>query len=151
MDRYQLEKSFGPAGSFAGIVLLLAGVVVFFFDITGLLLLAIGAFVGLTNSATIVDYENRRVKLVLNLFGILPIGKWVKVHSSMKVGVKKSNRIWQTSSWSNRTTSLVTHCYTISLIDPNNRSTLPIKNVKSLMEARAAEDYLLEKLALTKI
>ena len=72
---YRLDKSFGPTGVIAGIILLIVGIILTPFQASGLFLILIGSFVGLSSTSTIVDYEKKRIKFSNNLFGIFSVGK----------------------------------------------------------------------------
>ncbi|MEN6500966.1 MAG: hypothetical protein ABFC55_01110 [Tenuifilaceae bacterium] len=45
---YRLDKSFGPTGVIAGIILLIVGIILTPFYVSGLFLILIGSFVGLS-------------------------------------------------------------------------------------------------------
>jgi hypothetical protein len=145
----KIDKSFGPAGSFAGIILFCVGIMVTFFDFTGLVLVIIGAFVGFTARFTKVDYDKRRMKSTTIFFGILKSGKWISIDPSMKVGIKKSNRVWQTNSWSNRTTTVISHNYLVSLYSSTNQQLMPIKKVDSIEKARKEQNIIGNNLGLS--
>ena len=79
IENKKFEKSFGPVGIFAGVVLFVTGIILIIFHLSGLILLLIGAFVGFSSTSTLIDYENKRVIFSNNLFGIIRIGKWLKI------------------------------------------------------------------------
>ncbi len=138
----KLDKSFGPAGSFAGIILFAVGIAVTFFHITGLFLVVVGAFVGFTGSYAVVDYDKRRVKLSNNLFGLIKTGEWIGVEPGMKIGIKKSNRVWQANSWTNRTVDVVKHSYVLSIYNANNQLIIPIQKVGTWDLAKQEQEIL---------
>lgn len=144
----KLDKSFGPAGSFAGIILFGVGIVVTFFNITGLFLVVVGAFVGFTGSYAVVDYDKRRVKLSNNLFGVIKTGEWISVEQGMKIGIKKSNLVWQTNSWTNRTVDVVKHSFVLSLYSASNQLIIPIQKVNSLDLAKQEQEIMCDKLGI---
>lgn len=67
----KLGKSFGPVGSFSGMILFVAGFVLTFFYISGLILVLVGAFVGFSTESALIDPEKKRVRFSNNLFGII--------------------------------------------------------------------------------
>ena len=60
MERNKIDKSFGPVGTSAGVVLFVAGLILTVFYLTGLLLVMIGGFVGFSFSGAIIDYDNEK-------------------------------------------------------------------------------------------
>ena len=99
----RLDKPFGPMAAFAGIVMFIAGLAATYFALTGLILVLIGALLGFTSTSTLVDTDKKRIKLSNNLFGILPVGKWIDIKPGMKVGLKKIRSGYRAYSRSNRT------------------------------------------------
>jgi hypothetical protein len=92
MIRNKLDITFGPFGTSTGLFLFLGGAAATYFSALGLILLLIGAFVWLTSTSTFIDSENKRVKFSNDLFGIIPVGKWVEIKPGMKLGLKKIHR-----------------------------------------------------------
>ena len=86
------KRSFGPFASSMGLFLFIAGLVIAYFSLIGLLIALIGAFIAFTSTCTIIDTENRRIKHADYIFGLLPFGKWVLVKDSMKLGVQKTRK-----------------------------------------------------------
>lgn len=122
----KLEKSFGPIGTFAGIILFLAGLVISFANLSGLFLVILGSFVGFSQSGTLIDFEKRRVKLYNKLFGLIPTGQWVSVQDDMKIGIKKSNEVWRAYSRSNRSIAVEGGGYILFLVDQNGKEIMPL-------------------------
>ncbi len=54
----RLDKSFGPVGSFAGVIVFVGGLIMTCMSPAGLALIAIGAFAGFSFSSTFVDVVN---------------------------------------------------------------------------------------------
>ena len=100
-ETFKFDKAFGPVASFSGYVILIAGLIATYFSLTGLILVLFGAFVGLTNYCTTIDYANRKAKFSNNIFGFIKIGKWLDITESMRIGIKKSNTTYRTYSRSN--------------------------------------------------
>jgi len=130
-ENNKIEKSFGPVGSFAGILIFVAGMILSFFYFSALILVVIGAFVGFSSSSTLIDYEKKRVRFSNNLFGIIKIGKWLNIEQSMKIGIKSSNVTWRSYSQGNRTLDVENKDYRIMLFDAGNKEILPIKKINS--------------------
>ncbi len=53
----RLDKSFGPAGTFAGIVLFIAGIILTYFYLSGVIIILIGAFAGFTGTSAIAELD----------------------------------------------------------------------------------------------
>lgn len=133
----KLDRVFGPIGSSAGIPLFVAGLIITYFSWTGLFLVLIGAFVGFTSTSALVDYEKRRLKFTNRIFGIFPVGKWVVVDKSMKIGIKKSNKVWRAYSRSNRPLDIADSDYRMILYDANGREIMPIQKFDSIDLAKS--------------
>lgn len=175
-------KSFGPVGSSAGVMIMVIGIcAAFFYSLSALILVVFGAFVGLTNSSTTIDFGNqsdrinpsdrakrsehpnpsdrskrsdgyvKRVKNALNLFGIIPIGKWITVEADMKIGIKKSNLTWRTYSKSNRAFDIKENSFVVAVFDSKNRLIAPLKQVSTLDQANADVATLCQKLKLSSL
>ena len=64
----RIENLFGPVGSFAGIVVLIAGLILVFTSLSGIILILIGGFVGLSYSSTTIDFDQKQMRLDVQLF-----------------------------------------------------------------------------------
>ena len=147
----KLDKPFGPAGASAGMVLCVVGIFTLYSSSYSLILIAIGAFAGLTSTSTTIDFDEKRVKFSNNLFGIIHLGKWIRVEPGMKIGIKKSNQVWRTSSWSNRTLDIKNEDFRIFLYDFDEKQIIPVKKARSQNEARSELVKLAKKLGLKQI
>ena len=78
MVNNKLDKTFGPVGSFAGIIILLFGIYACFYSWVGITTIVVGVFLAFTNTGTLIDFENRRLKFASNLFGFIPVGHWTE-------------------------------------------------------------------------
>ncbi len=144
----KLDKSFGPIGTLAGIKLLIVGIVLTIFSLYGLILIFLGAFVGLSSTSTLIDYDKKRVKFSNNLFGIFRIGQWLDITTNMKIGIKKSNKTWRTYSRGNRTLDTTDHDFRIILYDSANKSIMPLMKTKTLDSAKIEIKKLRNQLGL---
>jgi hypothetical protein len=131
----KLDKSFGPVGTSAGILVFIVGVISTFFSLSGVFLVLIGAFVGFTSTSAQIDYDNKRLRLSNNLFGVLHIGRWIDIEPEMKIGLKKSTNKWRAFSMSNRTIDVTTSDFRIILYDSNNKQLFPLKKTNSFDSA----------------
>lgn len=132
ITKNKLDKSFGPAGTSAGIFMFIAGIVVTFYSFTGLILVFIGAFVGFTSTSTMIDNDKKRIKFSNNLFGFIKTGQWIDIKPEMKLGLKKSNRVYRAYSRSNRTLDIDSKDIRLILYGADNKQIMPIRKFDSL-------------------
>ena len=144
----KLDKSFGPAGSSAGIFLFIIGIITTITSLFGLVLVLLGAFIGFSSSSTFIDSDKRRIKFSNNLFGILKIGKWIQINPAMKLAIKDSAITWRTYSRGNRTLDIESKDFRIILLDSDNQEIMQIKKTNSLDLAKAELEILCNKLGL---
>jgi hypothetical protein len=146
----KIEKPFGPGGSSMGFFLFIAGVIITYFSFIGLIFAFIGAFMGFTTMSTIIDIDNRRVKNVHYIFGIIPIGKWIEIVSGMQLGLKKIHRGYRTSTRGN---SLDIHIndVRIMLYSFDNKIIMPLKKLDSIDKAKEELEQLSNQLELVVI
>lgn len=146
---YKFEKAFGPVASFSGYVILIMGLIATCLSVYGLILVFFGAFIGLTNSCTTIDFANRKVKFTNNIFGIIKIGKWLDVTENMRIGLKKSNKIYRTYSRSNRVLDIATKQIKIYLFDLQSHPIIPLKNTDTVNNTGIELEDLSKKLGVT--
>lgn len=137
-----LDKAFGAVGMSAGLLLLVAGAAITFFSLTGLVLLAIGALVGFTYTATLLDFNNKRVKFTTYLFGIIPMGKWIFIEPGMKIGVRDWKTLWRSYSAGNRTLDMEERDFRIVLYDIHGKVLMPVKKFQNGEMAKAEAEEL---------
>ena len=148
----KLDQSFGPVGSMAGIIIFIVRLyVTCFISLTGLILLLIGAFVGFTSTSALIDYEKKRVKLSNNFLGIIKLGHWITIDSKMKIGIKKSNRVWRAYSRSNRDLDISEMDFRLILYDSSEKQIMTLKKTDSVDSAKLARDILGKQLGLSLI
>ena len=145
---YYFEKAFGPTGSFSGIFIFIVGLITTYFAFIGFLLVLLGAFVGFTNSATTIDFEKKQVKFTNNLFGILKVGKWLEVKDTMKIGLKRSNKIYRSHSLSNRTLDIRDQNTKIYLYDKDNQPIMPLKPILKNKDTKSELEQMCKNLDL---
>jgi hypothetical protein len=62
MTNYKIDSTFGPIGSSAGMFIFIAGLVITYFSLAGILFIISGVFAGFTASSTVVDFDTKRMK-----------------------------------------------------------------------------------------
>ena len=147
----KLDKSFGPVGSFSGIIVFVAGLASVWFSLFSLLLLVIGAFVGFTYSSTEIDFDRKRVRFLNNLFGILKTGEWLNVNPDMKIGISRSGKIWRTYSGGNRTLDRTTEDFRLILYDSKGKELMPLAKTKDVDSAEAELEIICRQLGINKL
>ena len=148
ITKNKLDKSFGEVGTSSAVFIFVVGLISIYFSLFGLILVLIGAFVGFTSTSTLIDFDKKRFKFSTNLFGIVPIGEWVYITTDMKIGIKKSNKVWRTYSRSNRTLDITNRDYRIMLYDSNNKEIMPVQKTDNLESAKLNMDKISKQLGL---
>lgn len=146
--RNKLGNVFGPVGNSAGSFVFVAGLVITYFSLTGLILVLIGAFVGFTSTSTLIDFDKKRIRFSNNIFGIIPVGQWISIQSGMKIGIKKSNKVWRGYSRSNRILDIADNDYRIFIYDPNGKEIIPLQKANNLDSAKRNLDTLSKQLGI---
>ncbi len=134
--KYKLDKSFGPVASFAGIVLFIAGLLMVYFSLLGLILIALGAFIGFTFTCSIIDIKNKKVRFLNVLFGFIPTGEWIQISDRMKLQIKKSKKVYRTYSRGNRTLDSDYSDYRIIIINSNGKQIMELAKFDSKDKAQ---------------
>jgi hypothetical protein len=132
----KLDKSFGPVGSFAGIIVFLAGLGSLYYSWFSIILVLFGAFVGFTYSSTEIDFDRKRIRFVNNLFGVIKLGQWMSVKPGMKIGIIKSGKIWKTYSVGNRELDITNEDYRLVLYDSSGKKIIPVKKSDNMNSAK---------------
>jgi hypothetical protein len=148
---HRIEQSFGPIGSFSGIIVFIAGVVMLFSSYAGLILIFIGAFVGFTSSSSVIDFDRKRIKLAYNYFGIFKIGRWTDIESNMLIGIIQKSTPWRTYCQGNRSLEVEQNDFRIILYDQDKNEIIPIQKFKSLGQAEKEIETLSLNLGLKQI
>ncbi|MCF8370754.1 MAG: hypothetical protein K9H64_03970 [Bacteroidales bacterium] len=130
----KLDKSFGSTGSFAGYILLLAGVVTIRVRI-GFLLLILGFFFAFSHTGVQIDTERKRIRFYNNLFGFLKIGAWSKLDKFTSLKVAENKRREQAFSRGNRTLNIEHRDFRVFLISQKKQARVAVKKCKSEAEA----------------
>ena len=151
MINNRLDKSFGPVGSFSGIVVFIAGLVSVYFSLFAFILVLIGAFVGFSYSSTWIDMERQRVRFSNNIFGLIKTGPWVQIENNMKIGIKKSNQVWRSYSRSNRTLDIANEDYRLILYNLEGKMVMPIKKTDNLLSAKTELQLMCNQMGLSQI
>jgi hypothetical protein len=110
---------------------MLGGILATCFSIFGLLLVIIGAFAAFTSTSALIDTDNKKIKYSDNLFGIVPVGKWIDIKPDMKMGLKKSHRGYVGYIRGIQPVGIHYNDIRIVLYDSDNKQIMPIKRFES--------------------
>jgi hypothetical protein len=127
---YYFGKSFGPVASFSGMIIFIAGLIATYHSYSGIILVIFGSFVGFTNSSTTIDPVNKRIRHSTNIFGVIKIGKWLRVDKNMRLAIKKDNKVYRTYSRSNRVLDIKSEARVIYLCDEHGNILIPVMKIK---------------------
>ncbi|MBO3698081.1 hypothetical protein [Roseivirga sp. E12] len=144
----KLDKMFGPVGTSAGIFTFIAGLIMTYFALTGMILVLIGAFIGFSSTSTVIDFDKKRLKFTNNFFGIIPSGQWISIQADMKIGIQKSNTVWRAYSLSNRTLDIANNDYRLILYDANGNEIMPMQKSSHLDAAKLDLDKFSKQLGI---
>ena len=147
----KLDKSFGPAGTTAGLVLFFIGIITVFSSGFGIILVLAGAFIGFSSTSAIIDTGKQRIKFSNNIFGIIPFGKWISTNPEMKIGIKESNIVWTVYSRSNRSVDAGISDFRLILFDASDKEIMPLLKTDSLESAIAERKILCSELRINEL
>ena len=147
----KLDKSFGPVGSFSGIVVFAAGLISIFYSLSALILLLIGWFLGFSYSCTLIDVNKKRIRFSNTLFGIIKTGQWMDIKTDMKIGIRNSTKVWRSYSQSNRTLDIENKDFRLILYDSSGKMIMPILKVNNLNSAKSELEKICRQLGLSPV
>jgi hypothetical protein len=127
----KLDKTFGPFGSSTGYFMLLGGIIATYYSFVGLFIAIVGAFAAFTSTSTLIDTDNKKAKFSDNLFGIIPVGKWIDIKPDMKIGLKKSHKGYVGYIRGTQPVDIHYNDIRIFLYDSGNKQIMPIKKFNS--------------------
>jgi hypothetical protein len=135
MIENRFGRTFGPFGSSTGFFLIIGGIAVTWFSVYGLFIVITGLFALFTDTSTTIDTEGRKIRHSDNLFGLIPIGKWIELSPGMKLGIKTNHRgfVGYTRGSS---MSIHEHDIRIILYGSDNKPIMPIQSFSSFESAR---------------
>jgi hypothetical protein len=147
----KLDKTFGPFGSSTGFFMMLGGLIATYFSIFGIIIAVIGAFAAFTSTSTFIDTDKKRIRHTDNLFGIIPLGKWIEIKPDMKLGRGKSHRGYVGYIRGTQPVDIHYNDIRINLYDANNKKIMPVQKSGSPETSRNDLNKLRELLELQSI
>jgi len=106
-----------------------------FYSWIGFTTIIVGAFLAFSNTSSIIDFENKKIKFSNNLFGLISIGYWMEVKPDMNLKIVNIAKVNTTYSQSNRKTSLKTLDYRITLYGSDDKQLVALKKFKNKEDA----------------
>jgi hypothetical protein len=116
----KLSSIFGPNSTVIGSIFVGIGIITLFTTWKAVFLILAGMFFGFTSKVAIIDTDRRRVKSQEVYGGIIPVGKWIAVDSSMSLGYKTINEGFTMRSLSNRQLNVSETKFALILYDQND-------------------------------
>lgn len=151
VTEHKIDKLAGPSGTFAGYSLLIFGLIWSYFNLAGIVFIIAGMFMAFTFDGTLIDFNSRRIKSYICIFGLLKIGQWHNVNEFSKFRIYKSRRSY--TAYSRGNIPLTIKNSDIRLVFANNSGTLRITiNKYSSFEAAKKEmTELIRELQITRL
>lgn len=131
----KLDKLFGPSGSFSGQIIFYAGIIMLYYSFMAVVLIVLGAFVGFSTEGIKIDFDNKKVKTLIILFGFLPFGKWIQIKGDERIVVKASGRTYRTYSMANIPLDIRASDYRVILKNPSEKFKIHLQKFKTKKDA----------------
>ena len=135
---HTLDKSFGPTGSFSGLLLVLVGVILVPFYWTGAILIILGAFVGFTANGCEINTDTRKYRQYHLLLGLIKTGTWHSLDRFKGLRVVNTRTSHRSYSLSNRSTVITKEDFRVVL--ESGTPQLRVEAIKSKTKEEADEE-----------
>ena len=132
----KIDRTFGPFGTSTGFCMLIGGIIAAYFSLYAIIIAVIGAFAAFTSTSTHIDTGMKKIRHSDNLFGIIPIGKWIDIRPGMMLGLRKGHRGFVGYIRGNQPVDIHEHDIRITLFDENRKPILPVKKFKTNESSR---------------
>lgn len=142
-----LSYIFGPSATTVASIFMSVGIIVLFTTWKAIFVVLIGAFL-YSHRVSIIDTENRRVKLSERYFGFIPNGKWINVDSSMSLGYKTISEGFRLNSLSNRHFDLNSTKFALILYDANDMPIMTLMKFDTEIDMNIQMEMLSESLQI---
>ncbi len=144
----KLDKSFGPAGSSAGIFIFVVGIGMCFFTWWAIIALLLGAFVGFSYSGSLICEDEKHFCFYNYFLGFIPAGKCVNVEEGMYLHLRRANRVYTNYSRGNRPLDLPDKNIRLYLCDKNGNLLFPLKKYRQKEQSKEDAGIIAEKMGL---
>ena len=138
----KLGKFFTPSSSYAGYVLMAAGLVTLSYSLISLTLVIPGIFLAFTYTGTYIDLDKKRVKPYTALFGITRTGKWINAKEFTKFSIIKATKNYTTYSRANVRFDMGISDIELLLVNENKTKKVILKKFKNFEDAHKEMDEL---------
>lgn len=146
----RIDNLLGPAGTWSGVFIMAAGILTcYFYDLSGLLLVVAGMFLGFTYDGTLIDSNQGRIKGYSCLFGIFRIGKWHRADEFTRFAIRSSRRSYTTYSRANIPLTLKSRDVRLILMNDDGSLKITMNRYRTFDEARKDMSALINDLHLT--
>ncbi len=132
---HTLDKSFGPTGSFSGLLLVLVGVILVPFYWTGAILILIGAFVGFTANGCEINTDTRQFRQYHLWLGLIKTGSWHSLDRFSGIRVVNTRTSYRSYSLSNRSNVVTKADFRVVLESGTPQSRVEVLASKTKEEA----------------
>lgn len=147
-EEYRLGRLFGQALIYAGYFLIVSGVIISCFSIGGLLLVLAGIFAVFTYEGTIIDFERRRLKNYICLFGWVKAGRWYSVDHFRKFTIYTKGRRSTGRSRRNAPSNLTDRNIRLALVSRDGSRKIVVNRYDTFDAARREMNELIKDLKL---
>lgn len=131
----RINQTFGPAGTFAGGVLLIFGI--FTIDSwLGAILILFGLFFTFSFSGTSINTATKKIRQYTKLMGLLKVGDWEDLEAYENLTILKNNSSFRISSLGNRQQSSSSIGYLIYVVGSDIRYKIPIASCRNIETAK---------------
>ncbi len=143
----RIVLTFGPAGSFAGYVLLIVGLLTLN-SWVGIILILLGLFFAFSFSGTTIDRKNNKYRQYTKIFGLFKVGDWEELSKFTGITYLINNSSFRVFSGGNRSIDTKQNNYLIYLVGADNRTKIVVMKCKTKELAKTESKKLSEILNL---
>jgi hypothetical protein len=144
--KHRLDKIFGPSGSFAGLILFVAGLIMVYFYWTALFLILLGAFFAFSVTGAEFYTDTRLVRQYRAWFGIFKKGIWIPIDSFSNITIVPTQVTSRAYSLSNRSNYTTNTDFRIVLISKKSDKRLELMKCPSQQVAMEQAEKLEQEL-----
>jgi hypothetical protein len=145
---YKLGKIAGPSGTFSGYVLVVFGIISTIFTFSGIVVLIIGLYLAFGQFCSMIDSENRKLKMGIKLFGWAIPDRWTEIDDTYKLEIRKVKGKYTVYSSSNRKLELEQTDFKIFIYSTLYSRRMAIAKFKELDKAQNEIETIRELLKL---
>lgn len=145
----KLSSIFGPNSTVVGSIFVGIGIITLLTTWKAVFLIIAGLFFGFTNKVSIIDTDKRRVKSQEVYAGIIPVGKWIPVESTMSLGYKTITEGFTMRSLSNRQLDIANTKFVLILYDQNDMPIMTLMKFDTQIDLQIQMEQLSELLNIS--